>query len=175
MENTEKISALMDGEATEGESRVAFAALMHDEADEAWRTYHLIGDTLRGDAAVGTSAGFNRRFRERLEEEPTVLAPRKSLLRNVQEHAWSVAASLAAIAVVGWMVLGDNPLRPSDNQLAGQMQPVTLAQAPQAAPVSANPRQLSPYLLAHQEYAAGSPMQGAAYIRLVAATEGADR
>jgi len=70
----DKISALMDGELDDHEARAQFTRLRHDdELTDCWHTFHVIGDTLRGEQ--GLSPGFNRRLADRLAGEPTALAP----------------------------------------------------------------------------------------------------
>jgi len=72
----EKISAFMDGEVEGGEATGQVTRLKDDpRLRAAWHTYHLIGDTLRGEK-LGFSRDFIAGFSARLAEEPTVLAPR---------------------------------------------------------------------------------------------------
>jgi sigma-E factor negative regulatory protein RseA len=74
----EWISRLADGDHS-----AADAACRHwrDDADarEAWHLYHLIGDSLRSDELARADVAGDERFlatlRERLADEPVVLAP----------------------------------------------------------------------------------------------------
>src|SRR4029434_2055158 len=101
----DKTSALMDGELDARQSDQEYARLSQDkDARASWNTYHLIGDVLRGDAIV--SKDFNAKLRARLEQEPTVLAPQRPRVRptkRITTYALSAAASLSAVALVGWM------------------------------------------------------------------------
>ncbi len=161
----ERISALMDGEAARFETQQAIKRLKDDEDDrETWHTFHLIGDMMRGDAMLNND--FMPRFRARMEQEPTQLAPRVTW-RKSATLALSAVASLSAVAIVLTLVLADNPLRPQVQiAVAPQSAPV-LAQAPRPAP-AANQRKVNEYLMAHQEYSPSVAFQGVApYVRTV--------
>lgn len=167
-----KISAFMDGETSRMEAEQALLRLKRDEmCRDTWNTFHLIGDVMRGEAELRDD--FAARFRTRIEQEPTLLAPRLVLRKSVNV-ALSAAASLAAIAVVLMLVLTDNPLSPQ----------APIATAPksensQVAQTSARPRpapaatagKVNEYLMAHQEFSPSTTLQGVApYVRTVSAT-----
>lgn len=74
------LSAMADGEATEGEMRQALQAWRDDEDCRAdWHGYTLIGDAMRSDDLASSGGGHDAHFlgclRARLAEEPVVLAP----------------------------------------------------------------------------------------------------
>jgi sigma-E factor negative regulatory protein RseA len=123
-----------------------------------WERYHAIGDLMRG--YCNLAPGFHDRFVAALGAEPTVLAPPRTRPAPAAV-AWAVAASLAAIGVVGWVALTTMPVPPAV---------VTTAQ--QAATVRpANVRRpvVNEYLLAHQEYSPTTAIQGVRpYLRAVA-------
>lgn len=160
-----KISALMDGELDARERHEPLAALGGDrEAQETWRTYHLISDALRGTALL--SADCAARVSQRLAEEPALLGPLPSDVRPPERSRWFVpsalAASVAAVAFVGWVALSP------------QQGAVPIATAPQAAPAK-EPARLpltsaeQDYLIAHQAYSPRNSLQGMApYVRTVA-------
>jgi sigma-E factor negative regulatory protein RseA len=82
----ERVSALMDGELEESEAEVELSRAKGDPAmREAWDTYHLIGDALRGQAAL--SADVLAKVSSALEQEPTVLAPRSRRPRRSRPPA----------------------------------------------------------------------------------------
>ncbi len=157
-----KISALMDGELAPHEESAPLSSLRSGgEAQEAWSTYHLIGDAMRDTRPL--SAGFAERVAARLAQEPTVLAPRASPGRE-RWLALSAAASVAAAAFVAWVGFGP----PSA--------PVPVAKAPAQVRVPATeetarvplPEATRDYLLAHQGYSARHSLQGLApYVRTV--------
>jgi sigma-E factor negative regulatory protein RseA len=161
--DSEWISVLMDGELDHREHMPSLARMKSSPVwREDWATYHLIGDTLRQTPSL--SKGFDRRFAERLMAEPTALAPRRMVRRPLV--ALSAAASVAAIALAAWQ-----SMQPSPDLGAGQM-----AEARNLAAASAaqHPRRnVSEYLIAHQEYSPSIAMQGVApYVRTVYETQG---
>jgi len=167
----EKISALMDGELDEHEARTQLARLKQTpELEEGWQTFHLIGDTMRGDRALSQKfpPGWSRRF----AAEPTILAPRRSVAKRVTTYALSAAASLSAIALVGWVALSTQAPAP---QIAKA--PVTTPSGAQAVPAAAalasvpSDGRMNEYLMAHQEFSPSTALQGLApYIRSVSST-----
>lgn len=145
----EQISAFMDGESGEQEGAAQLARLKHDpELRRAWATWHLIGESVRGEATA-PNPEFMTRFSAALAQEPTVLAPRASTpRRGFSRVALPLAASFAGVALVGWLALSNNPLMPG-----GQQQPVITA-------VEDSTRD---YIAAHQ--------REVSYVRPVAAQE----
>lgn len=168
----ERISAFMDGEVEDQEVSAQLAGLkQYPAAREAWDTYHLIGDAMRGDIMrgdAGVAPGFMDRFSAALAQEPTVLAPkapvRKPALRRI---ALPLAASFGGVALVAWLALSNNPLMPRDEKVAANdMQP-----AAQAAVKPADGA-VNDYLLAHQQFSPSTTMQGvASYVRTVSGHE----
>lgn len=140
----EQISEFMDGEADDAQRLMAI--LQHSEAQREWHAYHLIGDELRGTSSV--SGDFMQRFSARLAEEPTVLAPNRLAKARPRTFVLSAAASVAAVGFVVWAVMQTGSENTASSMLA--------ANAPQVELASAN---VSPYLLAHQEYSPGVAMQ----------------
>lgn len=74
------LSAMADGEATDGEMRQALQAWRDDEDCRAdWHGYTLIGDAMRSDDLASSGGRHDAHFlsclRARLAEEPVVLAP----------------------------------------------------------------------------------------------------
>jgi len=162
----ERLSAWMDGELEGGPAGQMPSQLKSDAALRGnWDCYHLIGDALRGVQGPDLCA----RICERLEAEPTVLAPpRRAMAANLPRLALRAAASVAAVAFVGWMAL---PLLQPD---ALQMAASPAAQVkPVAVPAGEGAKD---YLLAHQRYSPSSAMQGVApYVRTVAEVQSAAR
>jgi sigma-E factor negative regulatory protein RseA len=172
----DRISAFMDGETRRHEARQAILHLKQDQATcESWHTFHLIGDVMRGDPLLRED--FTLRLCSRLQQEPTVLAPRL-IWRNPVNIVLSAAASLAAVAVILTLVLTDNPLQPK-SQLAAVPKSATggsaqIAALPQPVP-AANQSRVNEYLMAHQEFSPSTALQGVApYVRTVSATHDID-
>jgi sigma-E factor negative regulatory protein RseA len=171
----DKISALMDGELNHRQAHEQYARLKQDGGlANGWDTYHVIGDALRGDTAL--SVEFSRRMADRLSSEPTILAPRRGAVRQVARYALSAAASVAAVALVGWVAFVGAPLEvaqaptspaPAATQVAGPG--VQLASVPSDG-------KMNEYLIAHQEFSPSTSIQGVApYIRTVSSSQDRDR
>jgi sigma-E factor negative regulatory protein RseA len=139
----EQISALIDDEiAVHDAAHLITSVQSNKQANEAWGHYHLIGDVMRGSAML--SPEFRQNLMRKLEVEATVLSPNAALaldkttqsktsFKNQIPASWSIAASCAAVMVVGWMAM--NQQTQSGNELA----PVEVAQSIPAE-----------YLMAHQ-------------------------
>lgn len=107
------LSALMDGDAQAADA--ACAAWRGDPgARQDWHTYHLIGDVLRSDehrADPARDADFLGRLRERLADEPVVLAPTPvsgaQYAKSRRRRGWALSGAVAAgfAAVAGVMVV----------------------------------------------------------------------
>jgi sigma-E factor negative regulatory protein RseA len=72
--NREYISVLIDGETPEADLELAMAALGGPDGQQAWDTFHHIGDILRAEATAELSPDFEARLAARLAAEPL---PRK--------------------------------------------------------------------------------------------------
>jgi sigma-E factor negative regulatory protein RseA len=169
----DKISMRLDGELEDRELGEALAAMStHEEARTAWASYHLIRDALRGES--GLTVNFAAGICERLALEPTVLAPRRRVPAAGPKRwfALSAAASVAAVALVGWLAFAPHQTR------NGGTIAMSVALKPKTQdPAAANPKSLQrvplpssadDYLLAHQGYSPQLSLQGVApYIRTV--------
>ena len=97
----ERISELMDGELDDLQAELLLRRMDEDAARASWATWHLIGDTLRGDTGCDVAG----RVAARLAAEPTVLAPRPLAGVRTRSLGLSIAASVAAVTVVGYLAL----------------------------------------------------------------------
>jgi sigma-E factor negative regulatory protein RseA len=159
----ESISTLMDGELFEDEAEALLGKIKHHSgARQEWQTYHLIGDILRQPDHI--SRDISSTLRERLRNEPTVLAPPRSRIsKKLRYFAMSAAASLMAVALVVWVSIRLGP--DSTPQMAEVQQPAEVQQASD----SAN-KGMDDYLMAHQEFSPSANVEGAAaYIHTVSA------
>jgi sigma-E factor negative regulatory protein RseA len=171
-----RISALMDGELERHETAGPLDALRAEgEARDTWRGYHLIGDAMRDTRML--SAGFAARVAAKLAEEPTVMAPVR-VAPAPQRPRWqllSAAASLAAVALVGWVAFGFREGAPQVAQ--APQQNVAVKETAQVAPPAAQvppPETANDYLYAHQGYSPRNSLQGVApYVRTVSGEAGA--
>jgi sigma-E factor negative regulatory protein RseA len=169
-----KISGLMDNEAGWRESAGPLEALRTDAgARDAWRSYHLIGDVMRDTRML--SAGFSARVAAKLAAEPTVMAPSR-IARPPQRarlQLLSAAASLAAVALVGWFAFG---IQQEPVQVAKVAPSAVQVQPQQAAAQVAPPDAANDYLYAHQGYSPRNSLQGVApYVRMVSGEAGAKK
>lgn len=147
----DKISAMMDDELElDGYEYLLSAAKSDGELNECWSTYHLIGDVMRGNPTFNSDV--KEKLMARLDAEPTVLAPKASKVFYKKPALMSVAASVAAVMFVGWMVL--------HQQVGSNANPPAVEMA-QNIPAE--------YLLAHQSAAPGNT---AYFIQPAAYTEG---
>jgi negative regulator of sigma E activity len=156
----EEISLLIDGELEPARADAVVTGLCRAEGLATWVCYHVIGDAVRGVASRGLDSN---RFVELFAAEPTVLAPPR---RSPAPHAiaLALAATVAAVSVVGWVALTTMPT------------PVAaIASARQAVGVraaDARPAVDNEYVLVHQEYSPTNAIQGIGpYLRAVAASE----
>lgn len=169
----EKISAWMDGELDQHDALQQLSRLKAEaELAQGWHAYHVIGDALRGEPVLSRS--FESRMVTRLAGEPTVLAPRPGVSRRVTTYALSAAASLAAVALVGWMAFYKNPLAPQPELAAAPSTLPSIAapvSPPQLASVPSDGK-MNEYLIAHQAFSPSTEIQGLApYIRGVSTTQ----
>ncbi len=176
------VSALLDGALDEGSSRRLLETMRDDRLlREAWDDYCLIGDVIRRRAVCAPD--FTARVMRRLDDLPTVVAPmaRPGRLAGARS-AWAVAASLAAVGVVAWVVAGGEDAGRAESAELKQAA-VKVVQGDGAArnlglaATSARPSEAAlplpngaviPYLVVHQGYGSGGGMQGVApYVRAV--------
>jgi sigma-E factor negative regulatory protein RseA len=155
----QKISVLMDGELFEDEAESLLDHIKKDsDVHKDWEIYHLIGDVLRQPDHI--PGNLSTKVRNLLQDEPTVLAPRRQAVRQkMLTFALSAAASLAAVGVVAWMSL----------QISPEAVPQLAMQQSKLRPVN---MQIQPdtndYLIAHQEFSPSMEVNGSAsYIRTV--------
>lgn len=154
-----KISELMDGELFEDEAESLLAHIKKgSDIHQDWKVYHLIGDVLRQPEYIPRD--LSSKVRDRLQDEPVVLAPRgRAVKQKMLTFALSAAASLAAVGVVAWMSL----------QISPEVAPQLAMQQRALRPVNV---QIQPdsndYLIAHQEFSPSTDINGGAtYIRTV--------
>lgn len=171
----EQISALMDNELSGQNAHQALLRLDDNPgARESWATYHLIGDVMRGQ---GFPVNVAKHVSAALQLEPTVLAPQRSARPGkALTFALSAAASVSAIAVVGWMAFSIGNVTQSPAELARA--PVAPASQPVEPPLVSAPSdgQMNEYLLAHQGVSPSSGLQGVApYIRTISTAPAAGR
>lgn len=164
------LSAMMDGDATAADE--ACRAWRGDASvRDRWHTYHLIGDLLRSDehrCEPARDALFVGRLRERLAQEPVVLAPQpvRAAVRTRRLRAWMTPAAVAAgfVAVAGALVVTRTGSGDSDAERLARAgaAPASAATAGAALSTTAalpegvtlvRDADLDRYLAAHRQYA----------------------
>lgn len=141
---TQEISALMDGQIdTADVGNIIKACHQNDQHKDAWRCYHLIGEALR--AEHEHRPGLEQRILSQLQNEPTVLAPRRrTWLPSVPRIALAAAASVATVSAVAWLALQQVP--------NPQPKLAIVSSPPVAQPLSVN--RVDDFVLAHREFSA---------------------
>jgi len=155
-----ELSSMLDNEL-EAHRRQALLAALRSEKNlrVSWDTYILIGDSLRDSPELATD--FTANVINALRNEPTILAVPARRTPAVLRSVAALAASLAGVAVVGWLALS-----PPASQTT--MAPSARAPKPVTAPAS---ERMQEYLMAHQTYSPSSRIQGgASYIRTVSSS-----
>ena len=106
---------------------------------------------------------FVRRLHDRLEQEPSVVAPHTRLSHRVVRYTLPLAAGVAGITLVAWLAMN-----------AGQPPGAAVAVRPAPASIAAGPsRAVSDYLTVHQEFSPSTTMQGLQpYVRTIADESG---
>lgn len=197
MNTQELISALADGQLRgEALQRGLEAAVRDPAAIEAWQTYHLIGDVLRSrELASGTAPSqFIGRLQESLRLEQPLAGPavRPIEVRPAPQEAgrgkpaandgrfWKLVAgfaSVAAVAAVGWTVVGAAGGKDVGAQLAGalglQQQDVVVTGTASGAMLR-DPR-LDQLLQAHRQLGGATAVQAPAGFLRSATFEGPAR
>jgi sigma-E factor negative regulatory protein RseA len=159
----DKISAFMDGELDDQAAGQLIDALATGaESRQTWRDYHLISDALRDTRLL--SEGFAERVAAKLALEPTVLAPSLARQEPPPRRWVAMAASVAAVALVGWLGFAPQQTAVAPVAQAPRINPPIEVQ-PATVPL---PSGTNDYLLAHQGFSPRVSLQGMApYVRTV--------
>lgn len=102
---TKEISALVDDELDAGEKVQLFEALRRGgEQRRRYGEYRLIGEALRGERKLDCEIAA--RVMRSVRNEPVVLAPASKAHSAARHPVFALAATLAGVAVVGWVAFG---------------------------------------------------------------------
>ncbi|WP_018873832.1 sigma-E factor negative regulatory protein [Thioalkalivibrio sp. ALJ16] len=159
----ERLSALVDGETDDFETRRLMDELVKSDEDRArWERYHLIGDSLRGGMRRTAPAGFMDGIHKALADEPPLaVTSRPAQPRWLKPVAGTgVAAAVAMVTLVGMQMMGPEsgtpdaaPVvseRPAPAQIADGVQRVSTGEGPGAERETLDPR-FARYLENHAE------------------------
>lgn len=156
---SKELSALFDGELEVHENPVVWDDLRRNpRLRETWQNYKLIGDALRaeGNLACDITSGVMRG----LASEPAILAPQPRRVRKWSSVILAMAASVAGVAVVGWLALSQAVPGGGSAMLAKQATGGPSGTTVVAAPAPAPSHGMQEYMLAHQANAPGLNLQG---------------
>jgi sigma-E factor negative regulatory protein RseA len=186
----EKISTWMDGELSRDEC-AKLARQCNKDQREAWDTYHLIGEALRGEldeksCTVGTQGALSQKIFAALEREPNVLVPAvaRAAAQPLLAHAaaqdaaslgryvkvgngasvwkpWLMAASVATAAVVGWQAVTGDWRRDNAANATAAATPTKVAPAPIPMQPVSAAVSYDNYIRAHAEVAPATRLSGA--------------
>jgi len=159
-----RLSEFIDGELPAHDAEVLFNELKRSQnLRGCWREYHLIGDALKDETWL--DGDITAAVMRALQDEPVVLAPALSGPGRMQRTLLALAATLAGVAVVGWVALAPQQAPAPTGALVAQREAVV------AEPVRQASREMQNYLVAHQAQASSLQFRGGTEnIRTVAAT-----
>lgn len=183
----EVLSAAIDGEHDGASEDVLQGIAGHGGSRERWARYHLIGDVLRDGLVDVAPKDFSEQLRAQIDQEPTILKPRKSASSYRRSlTGLAIAASVATIAIISVgriatespepVALAVNPdvavERVATNSTV-DAQPKTRVELPQQPLVAPTPalysqRRLNGYLVKFNEQRSSVGMPGVnPYVRIV--------
>lgn len=167
-----KVSALMDGELDQQEVSNIIEAIKKDsDLQDEWKTYHLIGDTLRQSSRL--SMNISSSVNQKLKAEPTVLSPKipsTSAPKNQKFKVFAFSMTASVIAMVsGWVIMHDlykpkqiimaeQPKQDNNMDMAGV--PIMVSTPPLMHNYSHPPVEINDYLFVHREFSPGGTMRG---------------
>lgn len=171
------VSELMDGELDRQNVMHILEAIKKDrELQEEWKTYHLIGDTLRQSSRL--SMNISSSINQKLKAEPTILSPAVSSHRNESNSssndrkqkykvfAFSIAASV--IAMISGGVIMNHLYEPRQMMVAEQSiqdhsfsaTPIMVSTPSTVHRYAHPPVEINDYLFVHREFSPGITMRG---------------
>jgi anti-sigma factor RsiW len=135
----EQLSALIDGELSADQARLAIQRIGQGSTDRARLSeYVAIGDAMRGLSAQ--HGDFTRRVMARLEKEPVLLAPTPTAAPGKSERRPVLWLAAATAAVITWGLWQSSPRDEVAVPLAAVQPAVQDVEA-------------MPYLAAHEDFA----------------------
>jgi sigma-E factor negative regulatory protein RseA len=175
----EQLSALVDNELDELEEHRVLAALKGDPTlRNIWERYHLVRAALHQDLEVVVARDLAERVAQRIAAEPSAAAAFQRHHINRLIGTLAIAASVAAVAIVGVQWLQQPTPMPILKNLATNTPASTTAPVPVQVSLSGNARwdtknpdaenALNAYLVEHGEFASTAGIGGMMpYVRAV--------
>lgn len=157
----EQLSAFLDGELPAAEAELLLRRLEREtDYQEQVVRYAVIGQLIRGEAAVGNGAGLAQRVSDAVAGEAghELVPPRR-------ERHWGafatagIAAAAGLVVLTGLLSLGTVAVPETPLALVPVVPQIRTAdfQSPADAPIE--PARLTAYLVAHGDYAGGLSRQ----------------
>lgn len=169
----ERLSALVDNELDELDERRVLSALADDTAlRSTWERYHLVRAALRQDLEMVVTHDMSQRLAQQIAAEPSVEVTFKRRRLAHLMGTFAIAASVAAIAIVGvqWLQQPVNAPLPkiADNNLPVQAKLVRSGVTRWDTKEPEAENALNAYLVEHDEFASSAGIGGMMpYIRVV--------
>jgi len=169
----EKLSALVDNELDELEERRVFAALESNAPlRQTWQRYHLVRAILQGDLSAAAAPDVSEEIAKRIAGDPSAasLFQTHKAIRFVGTLA--IAASVAAIAIVGVQWLNQPTPTPLPLVAASNPAPEVAVRAVASSTTNAGDEEtvnaLNAYLVQHEEFSSTPGIGGMmSYVRAV--------
>jgi sigma-E factor negative regulatory protein RseA len=175
MDTREMMSALADGQLHgDAFAQAMDLAAADPSARQTWSTYHLIGEVLRSGPCpqITPADEFIARLQLRLREEPrfdgAAVSPEAPFIAvadgeaaNESSFRWKMvagAASVAAVAAIGWSVVAGGGAAPAAGQLAAKAPAGVVLTGTDRGVMIRDP-QLDELLAAHRQLGGGSALQ----------------
>lgn len=176
---SENLSAVSDGEATYDDVMSRLVA-NNTDFQKQWNHTHLIRDVMQGHKVSRDALTISQRVSEALENEATVLSPKKRFASNdmlKQAGGFAIAATIAVVAVLTVQQRGFSPQGETTNiasipsstvsPVSHDIQNVVNKQKSPRVSLAVE-RKLNSYIVNHNEYSTASKMQGMLpYVRIV--------
>lgn len=168
----EKLSALVDNELDELDERRVLSMLEGDVVlRSTWERYHLVRAALRQDLEVVVAQDMSERLAQRIAAEPSVASTFKRHRLAQLMGTFAIAASVAAIAIVGvqWLQQPVNaPLPKLADNLPVQAKLIHSGTTRWDTKEPEAENALNAYLVEHDEFASTAGIGGMMpYIRVV--------
>ena len=176
----EILSAIMDGETEPDQSTLEKIA-QDERLRKGWTRYHLIRSVIQDRQATAIRSDFQSRIRMALEDEPTVLAPKRKNFNIAgfakQATGMAIAATIATVAVI--TVQNSSIESQTENDIvastvANEKQELQTVSTQDNSRLSNNlEARLSGYLVNHNEFSGRTSVRIIpAYSRIVSITPG---
>ncbi len=164
----EKLSALMDGELNEAETRKMLSEIEKNKDLRAtWSRYHLAASALHDDIIQLSNSSLASKISKEIAGEPIIVSPgwwRQSNKKAIKlAGSFAIAASVAAIAVVSLQV--DSPDQVNQQSIAS-LEPISSGDFIRASGTrwsngtNSTGRALNMYLVEHSEFSPASNFKG---------------